>query len=343
VPSLEYTAIAQCSAEAVWTVVERFGDIAAWHPGISASRLFSEEARVGSVRELHLPTGEVLTERLTLLEPKQRTVGYRMEVTPLPVENYEASVSVQPLSDTGACVITWRAGFDVLSGIDVGSMTTAVSNLLRDGHQGLEDYILSDQLYAEGFEGGPCITPVPLSKAYRLINHGPTVLVSARHGGCDNVMAAAWACGLDFEPPKVTVVIDKIAATRALIERSGYFALQVPTQHQLDLTHALGNISQSQDPDKLVHAGVELFEMPNSDVPLVKGCSAWLICKLISEPHNQETYDLFIGEVVGAWADSRVFQDGHWKYEQAPSGLRSIHYIAGGQFYAIGQAMNVKD
>lgn len=35
--------------------------------------------------------------------------------------------------------------------------------------------------------------PVPLAKAYRLLNHGPTVLVSAAHGGKRNVMAAAWA------------------------------------------------------------------------------------------------------------------------------------------------------
>ena len=31
-----------------------------------------------------------------------------------------------------------------------------------------------------------------LDKAFRLLNHGPTVLVSARHGGVSNVMAAAW-------------------------------------------------------------------------------------------------------------------------------------------------------
>ena len=41
--------------------------------------------------------------------------------------------------------------------------------------------------------------PVPLSKAYRLLNHGPTVLVSAAHNGQRNIMAAAWAMPLDFE------------------------------------------------------------------------------------------------------------------------------------------------
>ena len=55
---------------------------------------------------------------------------------------------------------------------------------------------------------------VPLDKAYRLINHGPAVLVSARHGGVDDVMAASWACALDFAPPKLTVVLDKATSTR---------------------------------------------------------------------------------------------------------------------------------
>lgn len=47
-------------------------------------------------------------------------------------------------------------------------------------------------------------TPVPLDKAYRLLNHGPTVLVSSAHAGEHNVMAAAWSMPLDFSPPKVT-------------------------------------------------------------------------------------------------------------------------------------------
>ncbi len=42
------------------------------------------------------------------------------------------------------------------------------------------------------------IAPVELEKSYRLVNHGPTVLVSARHDSVDDVMAAAWVCGLDY-------------------------------------------------------------------------------------------------------------------------------------------------
>ncbi len=87
------------------------------------------------------------------------------------------------------------------------------------------------------------MSPVELAKAYRLVNHGPTVLVSACHDGVEDVMAAAWCCALDFAPPKLTVVLDKATKTRELLENSGYFAIQVPTVAQLELTNQVGSIS----------------------------------------------------------------------------------------------------
>jgi len=181
------------------------------------------------------------------------------------------------------------------------------------------------------------IRPVEAAKAYRLLNHGPTVLVSGRHGGVDDVMAAAWACALDFAPPRLTVVLDKACRTRELVEASGTFVIQVPTAAQVQLTHDVGSLSLHRHADKLAATGVQLFGMEGVDLPFVAGCSAWLACRLLPEPHNQSRYDLFIGEVTGAWADSRVFRDGHWHFETADPALRSLHYIAGGHFYTIGE------
>ncbi|KQO16806.1 flavin reductase family protein [Acidovorax sp. Leaf78] len=191
-------------------------------------------------------------------------------------------------------------------------------------------------------------TPVPLDKAYRLLNHGPTVLVSAAHAGQHNVMAAAWACALDFAPPKVTLVLDKATRTRELVEASGEFALQLPTVPMAAMTVAIGTDSAKTHPDKLQQHGVPLFHAPShasthisTHIPLVHGCAAWLLCRVIPEPHNQQTYDLFIGEVVAAWADERVFRHGHWEFDTAPDALRTLHYVAGGQFYATGTSVRV--
>lgn len=65
--------------------------------------------------------------------------------------------------------------------------------------------------------------PVELARAYRLLNHGPTVLVTTAHGNRRNVMAAAWNMPLDFDPPRVAIVIDRKVYTRELIEASGAF------------------------------------------------------------------------------------------------------------------------
>jgi len=62
----------------------------------------------------------------------------------------------------------------------------------------------------------------------------------------------------------------------------------------------------------------------------------------VPEPHNQQVYDLFIGEVTAAWADDRVFRNGHWEFESAGPEWRSIHHVAGGHFYAIGEAIAAK-
>ena len=180
-----------------------------------------------------------------------------------------------------------------------------------------------------------------MEKANRLINHGPTVLVSASHGGVDNVMAAAWVCGLDFAPPKVTLVLGRTSKTRELAEKSGHLVVQVPTVRQAQLVHAVGNSSGRDDPNKLKRCGVELFRLDGVPAPLVAGCSAWLACRLISDAHTRDRYDLFAAEVTGAWADDRVFRDGHWQFETADAGWRSLHYIAGGHFYATGAAVDV--
>ena len=185
--------------------------------------------------------------------------------------------------------------------------------------------------------------PVELSKSYRLLNHGPTILVTSAHAGRRNIMAAAWNTGLDFTPAKVVVVIDKGTDTRGLVDASGVFALNVPCRAQAQATLDVGSISARDihEGDKFSRFGLDTFPATKIDVPLLEGCVAWLECKVISEPHNQKTYHLFIGEVVAAWADSRVFSEGHWHFTEDDS-LRTIHYVAGGNFLSIGESFDLK-
>lgn len=180
------------------------------------------------------------------------------------------------------------------------------------------------------------IDDVPLPQAYRLLNHGPTVLVSSAAGARRNVMAAAWCMPLDFDPPKIVVVIDKATFTRELISASGEFAINVPPRALLDATVAAGSDS-GRDTDKFVALDLPTFASTQIAAPLVAGCVAWLECKVVPEAHNQDRYDLFIGEVVAARADSRVFRNGRWHFDD--DALRTLHHVAGGAFFMTGEAV----
>lgn len=191
---------------------------------------------------------------------------------------------------------------------------------------------------------------VTLNNAYRLLNHGPTVLVTSAHGEHCNIMAAAWNMPLDFDPPKVAIVIDKITYTRELMEAAGTFAINVPCRAQAEMVVRVGNCSGREllgkSPDnKLAAFDIPTFPASEISAPLVAGCVAWLECRIIPEPHIQNTYDLFLAEIVAAQADERVFsqnKDGQFRWHfEGHDELRTIHHVAAGAFMSIGDAFKI--
>ena len=179
----------------------------------------------------------------------------------------------------------------------------------------------------------PHLAPVDLPHAYRLMNHGPTVLVSAAHEGRRNVMAAAWAMPLDFDPPKVAVVVDKNTFTRGLIEGSGRLALSLPCRDNADICLAVGSVSAKDGVDKFARFGISSFSGQDPALPLIDGCVAWLECRVLPDAPLAARHDLFLAEVTAAWADSRVFRQGRWHVDEATDGLRTLHHVAGGAFF----------
>ncbi len=115
-------------------------------------------------------------------------------------------------------------------------------------------------------------------------------------------------------------------------------AINIPCVAQIDMVKAVGSSSgrDFNDTDKFARYGLETFPAKEIAAPLLTGCVGWLECKVIPEPHNQNTYDLFIVEVLAAYADQRVFSDGRWHFEGYDD-LRTIHHVAGGSFFATGE------
>lgn len=180
---------------------------------------------------------------------------------------------------------------------------------------------------------------VPLDKAYLLLNHGPTVMVTSALGNKQNIMSAAWITALDFDPPKVVVIIDKNNYSKELIQSSGEFAILVPSKAQAKQVLEVG-ATTGREIDKFITFNLTTLPSKTIHAPLITDCLACLECKLIPEAHNQDKYDLYIGEVTAAWADPDVFSEGRWHITNDQK--RSIHYQAGGTFFEIGNAFTVK-
>ena len=178
--------------------------------------------------------------------------------------------------------------------------------------------------------------PVALNHASRLVNHGPTVLVTSAAGGRRNVMAAAWSMPVEFTPPRIAVVIDKHTYTRELVIASGAFALCLPGTRLVDLTYAVGQ-SSGRAEDKFARHRIDTRPGPVLGLPVIEaGCAAWLECRLIREPHSEDAYDTCFGEVVAAAADERIFANGHWSFDADNAALQTIYHLGGGSFVRPG-------
>jgi flavin reductase (DIM6/NTAB) family NADH-FMN oxidoreductase RutF len=176
--------------------------------------------------------------------------------------------------------------------------------------------------------------PVELRRAYRLLNHGPVVLVTAAALGRTNVMPAAWVMPVDFEPPLVAAVIAEGTATRELVDASGELALSIPPASMLDAVYEAGQVD-GREVDTWTQFGFGRLPASRVSAPLVDGCLGWLECRVVDRALAARM-DLFVAEVVAAWADDEVFQGGEWRFTDPDR--RSLHHVAAGRFFATGDA-----
>lgn len=179
---------------------------------------------------------------------------------------------------------------------------------------------------------------VPEPHVHRLLNHGPTTLVTTAHAGRRNVMAAAWVMPLDFAPPKFAAVVAADTFTRELLVASRQCVLQAPTTLQTAMCYAAGSRT-GRDGDKFEQLGIATSKASRVEAPLVDGCACWIECEVLDEPQIAERYDLFVLRCVAAWADDELWRDGEWRFR--PDGPRTIHHQKGGLFFATGERVQV--
>lgn len=126
-------------ADTVWQCVRDFNGMPDWHPAIADSEIEGGNASdaVGCVRSFHLADGAHLRERLTALSDVERAQSYAILDSPLPVTDYEATLSIVPITESDQSLACWRATFDVPADQAEATIDTVANGVFRTGLESL--------------------------------------------------------------------------------------------------------------------------------------------------------------------------------------------------------------
>ena len=153
---------------------------------------------------------------------------------------------------------------------------------------------------------------VPLTGCLRLLEPGPVVLLSAQYRGHPGLMAAAWVSPVSYAPPMVAAAVNPQHNTHLLISKSQEFVVNVPGRPLAEQVLLAGRLS-GREVDKFARTGLTPKDGRRVSVPWVDECLGHLECGLV-DAYAVGDHTLFVGEVVGAWAEEEAF-DGVWKLE----------------------------
>jgi flavin reductase (DIM6/NTAB) family NADH-FMN oxidoreductase RutF len=142
---------------------------------------------------------------------------------------------------------------------------------------------------------------LPPSKAYRLLESGPVVLVSTGTAKRPNVMTMGFHMMLQHEPPLVACVIGPWDHSYEALRDAGECVIALPTVDMAEAVTRIGNCS-GKDVDKLSAFGLTPLPAATVRAPLIRECIANLECK-VTDTDMVERYNMFILEVTRIWSD----------------------------------------
>lgn len=170
---------------------------------------------------------------------------------------------------------------------------------------------------------------MPASKAYRLLEAGPVVLVTTASKGRPNVMTMGFHMVVQHAPPLIGCIIGPWDYSYRALRETGECVIAIPTVDLARKVVDIGNCS-GETVDKF--AKFKLTPLPASDVeaPLIAECVANIECR-VADTTLAGKYSLFILEAVRIWTDP------------VRKERRTLHHNGDGTFTVDGRTINLQD
>lgn len=119
--------------DGVWAMVGDFCAIKDWHPAVADCEQMEEEG--DTYRILTLGDGGKIKEKLT--KTGDTSYSYDIIESPLPVQNYSATLTVEEDDEDGKVEILWVAEFDPADGVEEEKAVEVITGIFKDGVKGI--------------------------------------------------------------------------------------------------------------------------------------------------------------------------------------------------------------
>ena len=120
--------------------------------------------------------------------------------------------------------------------------------------------------------------PLPLSRAFTLIEPGPVVLVTTHDGTRPNIMTITWTMVRGFDASFALTTGPWNHSWDALVE-TGECVLSIPTADMLDTVVGIGTCSGA-DTDKFDRFGLTPLPARHVQAPLIGECLGNIECRV---------------------------------------------------------------
>lgn len=171
-----------------------------------------------------------------------------------------------------------------------------------------------------------------LSKSYRLVNHGPTVLVSTTDGTTTNACAVAWCAPASRSPARFVLTIGKRHKTYENLTKIPECVINIPTLEAMDELLVCGH-QTGHDGDKLAKAGVKLLDSETVKPHRLAACIAWIEAKMIGEPVIDGTTLIVVEATHVETVPGVLDPQGHMNVQT----FKTLHHLGGPRFALPGE------
>ena len=106
---VEKSIVIKADPAKVWALVKDFGNMQKWHPAVTATKLSTKGT--DTYRALSLKGGGVINERLRSSDDASMKLKYEIVDSPLPLTDYNSTLSVSKGPGAGETTVTWVGRF----------------------------------------------------------------------------------------------------------------------------------------------------------------------------------------------------------------------------------------